>query len=243
MPALPTRPTHATPRKRRWPWFAAALALILAAILLPWTQIRHSDELPVPVHFVTLDVKLTHNIDGRGLPAGLLGKDVFVPHLRDTVTVDARLTRPAYAYLIAFQPDGKMEVCFPEAEDEPPSLTDNPRYPSTAASAEQEYGLSDGEGLQAFAVVVSSKPLPAFKDWWPQPGCPWKTADAPLGVMYRANGEDPVQAWGAANQARSKGVEVAGKKPVGELAGWLRQIPGIETVQVLGFAVAPAEKR
>ena len=27
------------------------------------------------------------------------------------------------------------------------------------------YGLTDGTGIQAFALLVSDKPLPAFDDW------------------------------------------------------------------------------
>jgi hypothetical protein len=192
---------------------------------------------------MTLDVRVTRNVNGFGIPVGLLGEKVFDPHLGDTVTLEGRLTRPAYTFLIAFRPDGRVELCFPENDDEPPPLTDKPHYPSTAASANKEYGLNDGVGLQAFAVVVSSKPLRTFKEWWPREGCPWKKANAPPGVVYRANGEDSVEAWNAVGEGRSKGVEVTGKTPIGDLANWLRQLPGIETVQVLGFTVEPKEKR
>jgi serine/threonine protein kinase len=263
IPALPTTSRQATPPKLRWLWFVAALGLILAAIVLLWTQMRHPDEPPLPLHVVTLDVELTRNINGEGLPAGLVGKDGFGPHLGDTVTLDARLTRPAYAFLIAFRPDGRVELCFPENDDEPPPLTDNTRYPSTAASANEEYGFAEGVGLHAFAVVVSGEPLPAFDQWWPeQNGCPWKEANAPLGVVYLADGEGKVkveswgvagiprgkgkvkvESWSVTGIPRGKGVKTAGKAPTGDLAFWLRRQAGIETVQVLAFSVAPAEKR
>jgi hypothetical protein len=238
-PPLPaTRKWMAKPAKRRWPWLAAAAAGMVLTALVLWLLGRGGP----PVHVMTLDVELARKVDGFRLPAGLLGEQAFHPHLDDTVTVEARLTRPAYAFLISFRPDGQAELCFPESEDEPPPLTDNPRYPSTAASANEEYGLSDGVGLQAFAVVVSRKPLPAFSEWWKREHCPWEKTESPPGVMYRANGEDPVQAWNAKGEARSKGVEVVGKTPLAQLADWLRRRPGIETVQVLGFAVEPKEK-
>jgi serine/threonine protein kinase len=255
MPMSPAATNESKPPTPRWFWLAAAAGLTLAVIVLLRTLGRHPPERPTSpsqtaVHapdltdIMTLDVMLTRNVNDRGLPAGLIGKQVFDPRLGDTVAVQVQLTRPAYAFLIAFRPDGHADVCFPEREDELPPLTDNPGYPSTAASAGKEYGLSDGEGLQVFAVVVSSQRLPVFQEWWSQcKECPWKKTDAPPGVVYRGNGQDRVEAWNAEGAARGKGVEVQGKTPVAELAAWLRKMPRIETVQVLGFAVAAKVKR
>jgi hypothetical protein len=188
-----------------------------------------------------LDVKLTRNVNGRGRPAGLLGEDVFDPHLGDTVTVEARLTRPAYAFLIAFRPDGVVEVCFPEKDDEEPAPSDAPRYPSVSRG--MEYGLTDGVGLAAFAVVASSEKLPPFKVWWSHgKGCPWKKEEAPDGLVYRGNGEDEVEAVDL-DGSRGKGAVVKGKTPIAQLASWLRHMPNAETVQVLGFTVAAKDSR
>ncbi len=191
-----------------------------------------------------LDVKHFATVNGRSAPPHLLGKDAFATHLNDSVTVDARLSRPAYAFLIAFRPDGTADVCFPEKDDEPPPLTDRPRYPSKSLG--NNYGLEEGTGLQVFALVVSSQPLPSFKEWWSQrKGCPWKKNEAPPDVVWRADGIEDVEALTEDNPSgtRSKGKEVKGKTPVAQLADWLRQTPGIETVQVLGFAVMPKGKR
>lgn len=210
--------------------------------LLPAPAVLQGDAMRLEV--MRLDVNLTRNVNGGGVPAGSIGDKVFDPHRGDHVTVQSQLTRPAYAFLIAFRPDGQAELCFPEKEDEPPRLTEKPGYPSMPESAGDEYGLANGTGLQVFALVVSSQPLPAYKEWWPQrKGCPWKKEDAPAGIVYRANGEDPVQVRSAAGQTRSKGVEVKGKTLVGRLAAWLRKAPGIETVQVLGFTVGPKVNR
>jgi hypothetical protein len=159
------------------------------------------------------------------------------------VTVQAQLSHPAYAFLIAFQPDGKAEVCFPEEEDEQPQLAVNPRYPSRPESAAKVFGLTDGTGLQAFAVVVSRRSLPAFQEWWSQCGvCPWKREQAAPGVVYRADGEDTVETWNAAGRTRGKGVEDKDKKPLADLARWLREQPDVEAVQVFGFVVGPKRK-
>jgi hypothetical protein len=108
------------------------------------------------------------------------------------------------------------------------------------------YGLDDGTGLEVFALVVSSQPLPDFKEWWARcPKCPWKKEEAPFGVVYRANGEDAVEVFpeGGGDRPRGKGANVKGETPVANLAAWLRKLPGVETVKVLGFAVMPKVKR
>jgi serine/threonine protein kinase len=132
---------------------------------------------PAKVQVLKLDVKHFANVNGQfDQPRGVLGKDSFATRRGDSVTVEARLSRPAYAYLLAFRPDGIEEVCFPESENEPPPLTDRPRYP-TAESRGVNYGLDEGEGLQVFAVVVSGVRLPAYKEWrarWRREPSPWE---------------------------------------------------------------------
>jgi tRNA A-37 threonylcarbamoyl transferase component Bud32 len=236
---------------------AAVLVLagsVFAGVARMWPSLRDAAHEPddadrgkgtpqEPVHVMRFEVKLTRNVRGGGLPAGCIGEDVFDPHLDDTVTVAAWLTRPAYAFVIAFRPDGTPQVCFPVEDDDRPPLTDRPSYPFPLANA-NEYGLNDGTGLEAFAVVVSHERLPPFAEWWRRcRGCPWKKEEAPAGIVYRGNGEDAVEARTAVGEARGKDVYVKGKTPVGQLALWLRKRPGITTVQVLGFAVEPKEQR
>jgi hypothetical protein len=189
-----------------------ALLLGLAALLFGrgWPE---PTPLPIPkpdgladaaakVRVLSLDVKHFANVTGRfDQPRGVLGKDSFATRLDDSVTVEARLSRPAYAYLIAFRPDGIAEVCFPESEDERPPLSDRPRYPWVRRDV--GYGLNEGEGLQVFAVVVSSQPLPTYRAWRSQRGSlPWKQFAAPPGVVWRDDGTEvdaltagPLYSW------------------------------------------------
>ena len=78
--------------------------------------------------------------------------------------VRAELSEPAYAYLIAFRPDGTDELCDPDDEDMPPQKKPQPQYPPPTKSDER-YRLSEGAGLQAFALVVSRQPLPSYREW------------------------------------------------------------------------------
>jgi serine/threonine protein kinase len=256
-----------TLRRPRWPWFAVVIGLTVSAIVLatllrnpsrscddpPLTGLTNSESAseqserilprkqPAEAAYIeALEVTLSRKVDNF-TTAGLVGSKVYDPHLGDTVTVDARLSKQTYAFLIAFRPDGKVDLCFPETKSETPRLTDTLGHPSPTKSPGKEYGLSDGMGLQAFAVVVLSEPLP-FEKWWPREGCPWKKGeDAPEGMIYRANGADRVEAWNAEGD-RGPNVVVPGKTAIGQLAAWLRQIDGTERVQALGFVVGPQEK-
>jgi serine/threonine protein kinase len=255
LPSSPVVTTQPKPLPSRYG--IAALFLLLAGVggltaflshhsgVLPETTPKGHQEAaeiaPKQVRVERLTVRL---FEANGKPAGVLGEDVFVAHAGDTVRVNARLSRPAFAFLIAFRPQGAPEVCFPENENEPPPQTDKPAYPLPPKG--DAYGLDEGTGLEVFALVVSSQPLPAFKEWWARcPNCPWKKEEAPSGVVYRANGEDAVEVFaeGGGDGPRGKGAKVKGETPMADLAAWLRKLPGVETVQALGFAVMPKEKR
>jgi hypothetical protein len=190
---------------------------------------------------VSLGVKHIARVGDREKAPVVLGKDSFGARLGDSVQVEARLSRPAYAYLIVFRPDGTEEWCFPEDEG-PPPLTDRPRYPSVSRGV--NYGLDEGVGLEVIAVVASSRPLPPYKAWRKNlgPG-PWKRFPAPRGVVWRDDGAE-VDALTAEDPtgARAKGRQVAGKTPVANLTDWLRRAPDIEATAAVGFAVSSGEE-
>ena len=217
-------------------------ALALATLALWRGRPAPPDIVPVPdkLQVLSLDVKHFATVNGRRDPRErLLGKDSFVTHCDDSVTVEARLSRPAYAFLIAFRPDGTELVCFPEKEDEAPPRTDRLRYPSAST---HDYRLEEGVGLQAFALVVSSQPLPSFKEWWSRQGCPWQKSEAPPDVVWRAYDGAEVEALTADPSGPRAPREVRGKASVARLADWLSKRPQVEAVVVLGFAVMPKDK-
>jgi hypothetical protein len=125
------------------------------------------------VRVLSLDVTHFQKVQTRlgkvGVKRGLLGKESRWTKTGDSVEIEVRLSRPAYAYLIAFRPDRVEEVCFPDSEDQAPPLADHMQYPPPEKPG-VDYGLDEGEGLQVFVVVASSKPLPSFRDWKRQRG-------------------------------------------------------------------------
>jgi tetratricopeptide (TPR) repeat protein len=192
-----------------------------------------------------LRIKVTHTSvqGGKAVRAAVLGDKSFETRQGDRVTVEARLSQPAYAYLISLAPDGTDVVCFPEKEDEAPALTDRPRYPSVSQAV--NYGLDEGAGLQVFALAFSSRPLPPYKEWRSQCGkLPWnKEPPAPAGVVWWVHDDEAEALTADPDGQRAKGREVPGKAPVVQLTEWLRKAPLIEDAAAVGFVVLPAEKQ
>jgi hypothetical protein len=227
---------------RRWRWLAVAgvgLLLLAAAVALFLWRAPPGP----PVRVRSLEVQHFAKVGRFDEPRGVLGgAKSFSARLGDGVTVHGELSAPAYCYLIAYRPDGTEELCFPEDANAPPPRTDRPRYPSV--KPDETYGLEEGEGLMAFALVVSRHPLPAYAEWRKQRGAsPWRKADAQRDVVWRYDGREllavtPEEPAGA----RAKGRRLGDAGPLAELVGWLRQAPEVEAVAAVAFPVLPAEK-
>jgi serine/threonine protein kinase len=182
-----------------------------------------------PVQVRRLEVE--HFAGESGEACGLLGVDSFVTQRDDDLKLQARLSRPSWAFLLSFRPDGVEELVFPDAR---------PRYPGSSGARAKRYALNDGEGLQVFAVVVLHRPL-AYRDWKSRRGlAPWGRHTAPPDVVWWDDGAE-IERLTATD--RKKGKEVTGASRVAGLTDWLRKGPEVETAAALGFAVLPKGKR
>jgi len=190
------------------------------------------------VHFPKLDA---NRFDPNRV--GPLGQRSFSTREDDELTVRAELSEPAYAYLIAFRPDGTDDICDPDNENTPPPKTQQPLYP-TPSKRDEKYRLTEGAGLHAFSVVVSRAPLPAYREWKRRVGpIPW-AARLPCepGVVWRDDGQGPVPILDDDPTAiRGKGVKARDNgEPAAKLASWLRSLPGVDLVTLEAFPVEPA---
>ena len=193
---------------------------------------------PVPaLRVLDLSVKHLAN-DGKIFrPNGVLGKQSFNTQCDDNVTVEAKLSRPAYAYLISFRTDGTDELLFPESENETPEPTDSPRYPSKSLGT--SCGLNEGAGLEAIVLVASTQPLPAYSMWRSKLGqSPWNKFPVTPGVVWSG---DSATMEGLTPH-RGRGVEVKGEREVTHLSNWLKNVKGVEKVSAVGFSVLAKEK-
>jgi serine/threonine protein kinase len=262
-PPLPPRPHtgHGWVRRVLGVAGAACLMAIVGVILSRglWktpvlqselkTQTEVTPPAKLPLEVFRWEAEYVERVGEVGKTRGLLGVSAFQPKLGDRLGwIEAELSEPAHAYLIAYLPNGKEELCWPSDEDQAPPLENKPRYPRPGK--EVEYELNDGTGLQVFVLAVARKPLPAYRDWLKQNGqAPWKGEKLPeeqAGVVWRDRGlgldgwtlRNPFRAGGLP-ATRGKDAEKLGVGPLVRLTGWWRDQKGIEVVALLGMSVEP----
>jgi predicted Ser/Thr protein kinase len=207
----------------------------------PEREAKHPPAEATPLRIAHLHVEhLARSGENEFEPRGRLGERSFVARPGDDVTVQAELTEPAYAYLIAFRPDGVDEICDPEDPEAIPPKADRPSYPPETR-VDLVYRLDNGAGLYAFAVVASRAPLPSYRQWRDQQGSsPWsKGLTGAPGVVWWHDGArlHPLTAGDAAGQ-RGQGATIrGGGDAVAKLVAWLRARPGVDAVAVKAFPV------
>ncbi len=209
---------------------AASLVLALAALawfasLLPGYGRPGTGVLP-PLRVEAFDVELHRRRPPAAL--GRIGPDVTAARFQDDdVTVYARLSAPAYCYLIALNPDGKDQLCYPAGPEVAPRPTAELHFPSDAGIV---FGLTDGVGLQVFVLVASTRPLPAYAAW-NEEGLPWGRTQG-AGV-YRYDGVSFAfdDGRGELRERADFPVQLAA------VCRALRSRPGVELIRVLAFPV------
>jgi hypothetical protein len=171
-------------------------------------------------------------------PRGDLGRDSFATRFGDQVRVTAELTEPALCYLLALNPDGKEQLCWPDDDRTPPARTERLEYPAGGRA----FNLDDEPrgGLQAFVLVVSRQPLPAYAAWRSlQAGPAWARVPAAEDVVWHGDGE---QVGGAAPCVGQRGT-VSDLRGVGPLVEWARQLRSADGVEALAWVAFPVRPK
>jgi serine/threonine protein kinase len=191
-----------------------------------------------PLRVLKIDVRHYKRIGPKEAEyRGLIGERSFAATLGDQVEIEARLSRPAYSYLIAYNPDGTSELCFPNPAEAPP-WTDRPHYPFL--DRDKQFGLTDGAGLMVFTVVASDTPLPPYKEWSSQNRPVWKHAEGTLGEVWWDGGNllDTLTPNGPVSTARGTGAEALGRSgAIMRLSDSLKQDKPDIAVASIGFVV------
>ena len=184
-------------RSRRWLLTAAAGALVLLAVAL---GIWWRGDQPTPTGSLSIEsMKFAHYRGKEANYLGDVGSESYSTRFDDDIRVQVKLSRPAYCYLIAFNTDGTVQLCYPETESTPPQRIEVLDYPSG-----KYFGLTDGAGVQALVLVASIEPLSPYERWRTRTGKPpwkhiehdeieqgvvWRFADAMSGLVVKARGE------------------------------------------------------
>jgi serine/threonine protein kinase len=169
-PTLPA--TEVVHGRWRWPWLAASVVLFaIASAAVALFALGRSDP-PRVVHF---EVKHFRQEPDRVLTLPSIGAAGFAgARFDDRVRIVAELSEPSYCYLIAFNADGREQLCWPGKDSEKPAPTRQLVYPP----GDETLRLDDGVGLQAFVLLASRRPLAPFAEWKQQAGAlPWTKAE------------------------------------------------------------------
>jgi len=173
----------------------------------------------------------------RGHPArplGRLGDEFLTAHYDDQVRLEARLSEPAYSYLIAFNTDGRDQLCHPSGQDRPPGKSVAMGFPGDWGRGLR---LNDGPGLQAFVLIASRAPLPSYAAWKGLVGTvPWRPASGAGSWRYDGHSFHPLGA------ERGAVEELPGLGAFAELCQSLKGCPGVEAIQALAFPVRPPDE-
>jgi serine/threonine protein kinase len=253
------RPVGRLEHLRRWcrqnPALAAIVGLSTVSVILLAVQVATSwrassaplgtsapavqpvppDAPAEPIQIVSLRIRSFRGAS----PLGSLGTVVRATQFEDEVNVQAKLSGPAYCYLIAFnpvpfQPDRAEQLCFPEDATIPPQPITALDYP---ADSENSFPLNDGVGLQAFVLVASRTPLPAYKEWRAAIGpVPWHHVVAE--GVWRFDGQrleqiDPERGAPRPRQGTPQALL--------ELCTFLQKCPQVDALQVFAFPVQPQD--
>jgi serine/threonine protein kinase len=236
--------TRLARRIRRHPARAAACGLALLCVLLlariewnagspsplPSGAIGVAPSAPEPIAILTLKISHYRGKDFLG-SIGVSSHDL---RANDDLRIHAELSGPAYCYLIAFNPDGKEQLCYPECKDlVVPEKIARLSYPF---ESNQAFPLTDGVGLQAFVLLVSRQPLLPYAEWRANVGTiPWQATAAPKG-FWRFNGHD-FEGAERGPQRDLQGVP----QSLAALCNFFKNRPEVDALQVVAFAVQPAK--
>ena len=92
-------------------------------------------------------------------PLGQIGEAERKVLLNDVIRMTVDLQNEHHVMVVALNPNGSIQLCIPASENEPPPLKQYLKFPT---ESDVYFGLTDGEGQQAFLALTSSEPLPAF---------------------------------------------------------------------------------
>ena len=93
----------------------------------------------------------------------------------DDLLMQIELDEPAYVYVLALNPDGSRQLCYPSFQDSPPMAQAELKVPE---NADEFFGLTDGAGPQAFVVLAAKQPLPSYEEFQKRIATlPWEPFD------------------------------------------------------------------
>jgi hypothetical protein len=247
-PAPGARETDADGRRRQAPARARRRALLpaLAALCLLtvagflWLRPGGSSR-PAANPLEIKEIRVSHYRDKGKTLVGDLRTSPAALRVDDDVRIVAELSAPAYCYLIAFNPDGTVQLCHPAGDNgagapaTPPARGAEVRYPPEA----QAFVL-DSPGLQAFVLAASTKPLPPYRAWPPgDSAIPWEAVKD--GGAWRWHFDGHAFARFPRERGRLEAREGV-PPPLEKLRDFFMKRPEFEAIQIIAFPVGKRQE-
>lgn len=215
---------------------AAISAVILLAILLAalaWP--RDGAQVAVPLRIETMEIRHYRDDPSQGtLLLGTVGNDSSACWFDDIVRIRAKLSAPAYMYLVALHPNGQTQLYYPENESKQPRRSGELTYPP---GGEDYSPLTDGTGQQVFVLVVSEQPLPPFREWLDRMGeLPWRPTPADSGGVWHYDGHS-FERLGPEERSHPRKPATSVPAAFAETCRELASRPGVHSIQAWAFPV------
>lgn len=165
-----------------------------------------------------------------------LGVDSMETAEHDYLRVSARFAQPVFCYLLAFNPDGTTQVCWPSdvdgagSSEVSPSQATEFKFPEDSTTG---FCLTDGTGQQAFALIASRSPLPSFKEWnGGTTSLPWRHVEP--GPVLRF---DRTRIWISVGRDRGEVESLPTTSVFKRLCQHLNRQAGVDALAVVAFPV------
>jgi serine/threonine protein kinase len=232
------------------------------------TQREPSEPALPPLRVDSFHVLHYRNDAGKTVLVGSVGEESLTTAFDDQVRVEVRLNQLARCYLIAFNPDGSVQLCHPAHELLVPHRLTALSFPDDPI---QGFTLNDAVGQQVFALIASTTPLSAYADWRdrllePIPWSPMSPAgvlrlrgdlterpgfggiprratesmvEAPAGDAPCGGGEPPPDVPGDVVDIQGEVKPLDGPNAIEVLVRYLRERSGADVVEVMSFPVLP----
>jgi hypothetical protein len=231
--------------KRRRTVLAATLLCLGGLLgLLLWLTQGHPVTKKVPLKVESLAVTQYRDETARSL--GDISASDQPILANDSVRVSVKLSTPAYCYLIAFNPDGTEQLCYPEdakltaifypKNKDAQAMMTKPGLEADFRFPRDQYFEPGMPGLQVFVLIVAEEPLPPYAQWREKVGAiPWKKAESyNQPWRWRYDGKDYVRFPGERGTRVDRGAAPAEFR---QLCDFFRARPDVHTIHAWAFPV------
>jgi serine/threonine protein kinase len=182
------------------------------------------------VHLISWTVELFRVTETHSplVHLGSIRNSTTPPRQNDRVIVKGEFDRAVYAYLIAINPDGSLQLLFPDGEHD----TQSPTKEFVCPPESTQYLTLDQPGLQGFALIATNKALSTFPHWLPQfDGSTWQAIKTDLAWSFDGERIQPL------NPERV-GFAHHGPRTFGDLCTSLMNVPGVAITRAVAIPIA-----